>query len=45
MMLGAMKKRIFWTLSKLDKSGMIDQRRLIWDDGEIYEENDILDTF
>ena len=44
-MLGAMKKRIFWTHFKLDKSGTIDQRRLIWDDGESDEEKDILDRF
>ena len=44
-MLGAMKKRIFWTLSKLDKSGTIDQRRLIWDDVGSDEEKDILDPF
>ena len=44
-MLGAMKKRIFWTLSKLDKSGTIDQRRLIWDDVGNDEEKDILDPF
>ena len=43
-MVKAMKKRIFWTLSKLDKSETIDQRRLIWDDGEIYGEHDILWT-
>ena len=44
-MVKAMKKRIFRTLSKLDKSWTIDQRKLIWDDGEIDEENDILDPF
>ena len=44
-MLGAMKKRIFWTLFKLDKSWTIDQRRLIWDDVGSDEEKDILDPF
>ena len=42
-MLGAMKKRIFLTLSKLGKSGTIDQRRLICDDVGSDEEKDILD--
>ena len=44
-MLGAMNKRIFSTLSMLDKSGMIDQRRLTWDDVGGDEEKDILDPF
>ena len=44
-MLGAMKKIIFWTLSKLEKSGTIDQRRLIRDDVGSDEEKNILDTF
>ena len=44
-MLGAMKKMIFWTLSKLEKSGTIDQRRLLWDDVGSNEEKDILDRF
>ena len=44
-MVKVMEKRIFWTLSKLDKSGTIDQRRLIWDDGESDEEKDIPDPF
>ena len=44
-MVKAMKKRIFWNLFKLDMSGMIDQRRLIWDDVGSDEEKDILDPF
>ena len=44
-MLGAMKKMIFLTLSKLYKSGTIDQRRLTWDDVGSDEEKDILDPF
>ena len=41
----SMKKMIFWTLSKLDKSGTIDQRKLTWDDVGSDEEKDILDPF
>ena len=44
-MVNSTENMIFWTVSKLDKSGTIDQRRLTWDDGEIDGENDILDTF
>ena len=44
-MLGALKKRIFLTHSKLEKSGTIDQRRLTWDDVGSDEEKDILDPF
>ena len=42
-MLGAMKKRIFWTLSKLDNRRTIYQRRLTWNDVGSDEEKDILD--
>ena len=39
------EKMIFWTLSKLDKSGTIGQRKLTWEDVGSDEEKDILDPF
>ena len=44
-MVKSTEKMIFWTLSKLDKIGTIDQRRLILDEVWSDEEKDVFDTF